>query len=587
MTPSTHASSPGFDSLARPAPARWRPSSRVIDVALVALVIACRLPSYLDHAAHWGADFDEFLHLFISGIHPFTRILNEVMTDAHPPLHYLLTRPFVGLGDSLLWPRLTSVIPAVVTITLFYACVRSLGLHQSLCFATTLLLAASDSFGNIAVVIRSYSLATMFLMATLLLYVQLLVEPRSWTRGRTRWILAMPLLAAWSLYASAFVVFCLGLTLLAYLLVNREYRRRFDGMRGAFFTVPEWAAVVAGTLALGWVFHSIRGNTTGHVAGHYRHAGESLFAFARRGLASDASYFTPFSFAPDVWLVLSFTAFVAASALLVVRYLRSRSPLLQARALIVLVGGELLALLFLLGAFSVYPFGGEMRHQFVFYPFFLLTIAFLLDAISRVLPGRLPRAVLFALVVAGTLTTTRGGIRSRFGPLERKAIWSVEFHELQSGSLEPLYLSQFHFICLCACAWNARWEHVRTVTDGCDLYRVEGNRFTRSVYRGSRMIETFGPPLDKIFFTRLGKVLQRTQIPFVWVIWSRFEEFGPYPDRANFVSPINNQFLRGIGLTVDQSVDLGESTLLRVRRSAESRAGETGMEDTSPPSGNK
>ncbi len=94
-------------------------------------------------AVVWPTGYDEMWHVFEASEAPFARFARELSRDPHPPLHVILLVPLVRLGDSILWPRLLSIVAAVAHIPLMFLLARRLGVARPVAWLCALLVCLS------------------------------------------------------------------------------------------------------------------------------------------------------------------------------------------------------------------------------------------------------------------------------------------------------------------------------------------------------------------------------------------------------------------------------------------------------------
>ncbi len=270
-------------------------------IAILLLAFALRM-ARVGELRMWG---DEAYSVF-SAQRSFAAItLEGVENDPHPPLYYYLLHLYMPLaGTSELALRFFSVFPGVATIALVYVTGRRLfgarvGLSASF-FAT---LAPFHIYYSQE--IRMYALAILLTALALYLFVRLFSEDRGPLRetsdGRL-WLgyALTTLLALYSLYHTAFVLFAEGLYLLPFLKTRRAF-------------VLKWFAVAGGTVVLFLPWLAFRfSSTLGHLEDRAGRNIMGLPMFIWRGFA-DLTVGTTLPLTTTLVLAFVFLALVLAA----------------------------------------------------------------------------------------------------------------------------------------------------------------------------------------------------------------------------------------------------------------------------------
>jgi 4-amino-4-deoxy-L-arabinose transferase-like glycosyltransferase len=180
-------------------------STPLLVAAVSLLGFALRLVR-LDFQPLW---WDEGWSLFFA-TRDFGTMLERTAVDIHPPLYYaLLTMwmQFAGKGQVAL--RLLSVVVGVATIPLLYALGRRL-FGSRVALVSALLIAVAPLHIYYSQEVRMYGLVTLFGLASVYLFVELLWQPpsRSTSSQLPLWLLYVVITAAalYTQYYAAFVV---------------------------------------------------------------------------------------------------------------------------------------------------------------------------------------------------------------------------------------------------------------------------------------------------------------------------------------------------------------------------------------------
>ncbi len=222
---------------------------------IVALAAALRLPAL---TGSWWFD-EAFTYNLINT--PTNSFWPAIMADVHPPLYYLLMRPFAALLDYPALMRLTSLIVGLWGIVLIWRLVKVLGLGDQVAAVAALLWAVMPAHIYYSTELRSYVLMTNLVIAMLLAILQ--NRPKRFAV----WLAAL----VWVHNAGVFYGAAFGLTALLYHRDKRWFKALVGGGLVASVWLPFMLAQAQNVAAdhwayinLGMVFYPLTMMTTGH-----------------------------------------------------------------------------------------------------------------------------------------------------------------------------------------------------------------------------------------------------------------------------------------------------------------------------------
>ncbi len=519
----------------------------------------CLLAFYLrvHFALIWNLGYDETWHIFKAGVEPFSFVLVELRSEAHPPLSHFLLRWLTPLDGLPLWPRMVSIVPSLATMLLVFFCALEFGIARPIAYLAVLMLAVSTVDINIAACVRSYSLSTMLTLTAYFCLLRILRDPVQRNGHAVGGFLGAALLAMWTTYCAAFVVGAALVVLALEGLRDPAFLPALWRGRGTHRRWPELLILAVGAAAATVYVRSTHGRwTVGHVSDLFPLPGESTARFAWRGLVGTLDLFSPLPMAGQVWSVLVVGAYLASLAWLVARYLAPASPHRDPqRGSALLIQLLLWVIILALATHRLYPLGGRMRHQFVFFPFLLFLVLFLLDEVYRRLRNQLARNLL-CLSVGGTAVAV--AVAALGGPpieeFSNPPLWQIEVaavrHAMREG--DALYLGQYNAIGVFGNMRDWRWRHRRRSEDGVDLFTVQKGAARLDVLRDTQVWTVASPP-DPPFLARLADLMRRYQLAAVWVFAlpqpPYVERTGDQPDETT-----RRSRFREHGLTLEQRI---------------------------------
>ncbi len=472
-------------------PGTRAPILRVLVLAALTVVTTVRLVSL---ARIYPLTYDEGWHVFVAQQPSWGNFWLELLATPHPPLFFLFLKGAIATaGPSIMAYRAVSLI-SIVAATLL--CVRILGqLGASFWWsvAGAAAFGLSMSSGQVGIEVRSYPLATAFLVASFSLYLDWLTATQPALRPHKQWLYAGLMTAAiFAHYSSLIILAAMIILPIVMPLWSSSQRRRLSaqwrhGVRGValMFGIP----LVAGNcLAIAQVWESPV-PSYGHVSAFlYDSAAETMPSFLGRTLGELAVHLTPFVYqaGPMAAAAGGFLALLATG--LAFRAGRDSHKLIVLSFLtIAIVFNAVLALV------GIYPFGGLLRHEFFLFPFAVICF---FAALTGAGTSRLPRALgvgLSALVVGGGILVS--------SVTAHRLLTSVQVAATENSLVRALpsplpnatgYADRFHFLAIFGDLHDREWALAHQ-SPGLQVWRVNG-REPLSVCRGSEFFQELQQP---------------------------------------------------------------------------------------------
>jgi hypothetical protein len=348
-------------------------------------------------------DSDEWQHLFIASSPRWADLSYELRTNAHPPLFFLLLKPFVRSGNALLYRfiSIASGVGSIIVVGLIARRVIKSPVLQLLCAAAFAL--STDAIA-ISVEVRSYQLMIFFV-----------------------------LVAFWALLNEAPAVLCVFATL----AVLTHYSAVFF-LGAAVVTMLRRKTLVAlgipvAVFAVEYFIHADKQSIQGYLYSFYPYGNpaEPHLAFLARNAHNFLNLFSPFELRNEAIALTVISLLVIAA----IWSLWKRPN----RAIVVAI--VMVAELMLAGVANKYPFGGLLRHQYIAGPFLLIAAFAVVDTLF---PWRNAIAAVLLLVsVAGLVVN---GPKLILYPGLR--LWKDEFNAWHSAfpNAKAVYLDHWAVI---------------------------------------------------------------------------------------------------------------------------------------------
>ena len=347
--------------------------------------------------------YDEAWHLYLGKIGPVWKTMLSISGDTHPPMYYLLLRPFFHIGRDPVYARALTMGLTVLTVPLVYALLRRLRIAVPIALVTVIVLASSVSFLHLGVTIRQYSVAVFFLLAALWFWSSML--PINSSQPRRRFAVASLFLfslAFANLYAVILATAALFGSMLIVMLLNRDARKVLSSNWRQHSGWPEWtlfALAHVGVLLwfyVGWASH-VSTDSPNYLSQFNPADGQSVLSFLITGLQREVSLFTPLYKLPPLYINIGLLGILAVVLWLLVHNLRRGNYL---HATLALTPLALTAILAAGGISRHYPFGGEFRHQYVLFPFLLLLLPLALQSVWQHFPNAAIKTMVLTVVLA-------------------------------------------------------------------------------------------------------------------------------------------------------------------------------------------
>jgi hypothetical protein len=351
-------------------------------------------------AATLHAGFDEQWHVFFAEVEPLRHSLLEILHDTHPPLAYLLLRPLTTPGDPVVWARLGSILPSLLSLPLVFAIWRRCAPRPAdeaarpaapwLAGAGVLALAVGHVFVSLGVCIRSYAMSTCFLLIALHGAIALLQDPERHRRRHLAGVALGTIGGTWTLYTTAFPLLGMFAVLGLRLLRDPDWRRAVLRVDAA---VALAAVALATAALLYWHHHSNHSRVDGYLNVFVRQRNESWSEFFWRGLDRNLGLLAGL---PGGWPMRTLVLVIVAA----VCWQARRASAAGTRILVAAFAATV-ACIVGLGLVGQHPWGGHTRHQYLLYPLGLLVGVAGLQHLLRDARRAAPAAAAALLVVAG------------------------------------------------------------------------------------------------------------------------------------------------------------------------------------------
>lgn len=417
--------------------------------------------------------YDGYWHIFIAHHDRWSNFWYDVRVNAHPPVFYAALGQVLALGKTPLVYRSINILAAMLSAYLVARIVRRCGAPQIVASAAAVAFGASLSTIHVALEVRSYMLAALFGLIALRGFIELLDTDFAERTIQARLAFAFGMsMALLSHYSAAFLLAgCLAAPLFLAAVTPGYAVRLLRGLRtrraanAATFGLP--AAGVAFAAA-----HTLIFGLLNHVPAFLHDpARESAWAFVTKQVGNLVALFAPFAAEQPAQGIVAILLLVLILAATVLAARGRQRPIAMVPALVTLVVALLLALAGILGR---YPFGGELRHQYVLFPLLVVAMCLAVGVLANALPDPRARSIVGAMFVVAVAANAARAIDTF--PRYSGRLLQVEMDRFRSTFPSPgvVFMDQFNLIAFFMHYDDWDWKFVARAYahSPVDVYRV-------------------------------------------------------------------------------------------------------------------
>lgn len=501
------------------------------------IALLCGIP-YIILGRSEYAGWDGYLHIFIAQQSEWSKFWQDVYANAHPPLFFLLLRGALHFGRSLLIYRSVSIVCAILSVYLAGRIARKITGSDIRGYQTALAFGLALPSILIACEVRQYALNTLFILWSFYYFLDV-VRPREQTghTPKARFFFTIFAILACLSHYSAF--FYCGATLAA--LAGRYFFRVFKNgtagwLRGMLAELATALPITAVILTLYALHANILARIQGHLLPYYLDpAGpESLPVFLFRNWRSFVNLFSPIAVSGSLAVALLIAVLAIGAVVAKSKFENDPSTGASTRWTL-LVTMLIIVQLAAFGVAGKYPFGGDLRQQYVAFPFLVLTGAIFLEVAAKRIGGvtrlpispRLANAAIVVAVVAISLVSFQRH------PRFTGANWIEAFQKFAPES-QAVYLDQVSLITFFISYDDWDWSYAAAnVAPGIDLYNLERDGQKMIVFRDTMewVVDVDQPGV----YEKLAACLRTTGVNEVAVFASHHSESKPASEAAQSI----------------------------------------------------
>jgi hypothetical protein len=503
-------------------------------LVLIFIALAAAVPRLLLGASQF-IEYDGYWHVFIAQQDNWSRFWEDIKTNAHPPLFFLLLKLALHAGHTLLVYRSISLATGIISVFLVGWTARKVTGSNILAYQTALAYGLALPGIIISCEVRSYMLSAFFVLLSFQCLLEIPVRENAPGEGRARAGFALGAILACLSHYYAFFYSGAAMALLLGRYVLRRHRGEIANWRSEAATILPVAAAIY-TLYRVHVRHWA--GIQGHLLPYYfdKHGQETAGAFLLRNWKNFVNLFSPWQISGDA-AAFGVLAFSLVGALLSAALLRRAN--LESSAAVrafwtILITVTMLVEIVLAALAGKYPFGGDLRQQYLLFPFLVLSIAIFVGLIAGKLEGLVPlygrwllNGVLIAAIAwVSVLRFEQYPKVTRDVAADRIAVFD---------RLEPrpaaVYVDQYNLITFFIYHHTWNWSSARLPRPipGIDAYQLRRGPERMLVFRDKTQWNF--EPDDSAVYGKLAECLRAEKIPDVSIFSARqTPPKPPFPD---------------------------------------------------------
>lgn len=470
-------------------------------LAVVAVVAVALIRVGLDQFI----DYDGWIHIFISRSESVRDFYIDWLKTTQPPLFFLLLKVLSFLGTSRIAYRLVPIIAGLVAVFMVGKIAERITSSriQGVLAAAGYGLTATNVIMSCEV--RSYTLAIAFVLIAFHYYLKILSLEGAPRDGLL--FSASVIVGIVSLYGTALFYVAAALSPLVIALFRPHYRRELISyIRARKWIVPATFAAPAMVLAIAYRYHMWRSmHPLNYMPQFYFDPARGTLAdFILNGIRQEANLFSPFEITSERMALPLLVALLAAAVVALVVTLRDQA-VATAAPVVVLVA--LVAQIIAASALGKYPLGGQLRHQFLIFPFIVLSCFSIAGvAIRNVERTAMRHAIIAVLTLVVGANAIAGYLRF---PISRQALFLSELQTFRSVMPTSMLLFLDEYSTVAFFSHHHAWNWHLAGSDGTRMLYYEVTKGARSMQIVRSRYQWNLQPFDRKLYGDLKRAMER------------------------------------------------------------------------------
>ena len=494
-----------------------------LDALLVCIALVAAVPRLILGATQY-IEYDGYWHIFVAIQDNWQQFLREYQSNFHPPLFYLLLKAAIWFGNTHLIYRAVSIVTGVAAVYVVGKIAQKVSLGPYIPAAAALVYGLALPGIIVSCEVRSYMLSEFFVLLSLYYFLDVL-SPEATIKSRVLFALSAVVAGYSHYYAFFYVLACMAVAALFDVFTMKRRILRRLALDAAMFAAAGCA------LAYIYLRHGRQhAGIANHLRTFYFQPGgeESVTHFLLRNLRHLFGLFSPF----PVDSTPLFFAVVAVSVLgtgWLVYVIRQQGLPENAGAGAVLLTTVLIFAGIMAGGLAgVYPFGGDLRQQFILFPMAVLCGCILLDRVSSGIHNRRTALAVIAVIVA---LAVGGWVRAFWlFPRNRTELATSAMRRFHKNFPAPqaVFVDQFNLINFFIHHHDWKWRLVKHDLAGTpvDVYKVSRGRDSLLLLRNPHLWNLNFE--DPALYRELDKCMRAQFLPSLTIFYTPQVAAGPF-----------------------------------------------------------
>lgn len=475
---------------------------------LILITLAAAIPRLLLGSSQF-IEYDGYWHVFIAQQDNWTNFWSDIYANAHPPLFFLLLKIALRLGHSLLIYRSISILTGVASVFLVGRIARKITASNILGYESALAYGLALPGIIVSCEVRSYMLSVFFVLLSFSCLLDLAAgSGKNEAKARAGFALCA-ILACLSHYYAFYYAGAAIVLLLWRFAAHKGPGRRTNWKAEAATILP-----VAGVILTLYFVHAGRlAQIQPHLLPYYYDpkAHETVTAFLLRNWKNFLNLFSPFA--------ISSSAFAIGVLILAVGGALWQRGSWTLRITVLMLAGFVFSALA-----GKYPFGGDLRQQYLLFPFLILSMAILADRIAGNLSRYVPaygRRALNAVLIVAILAISAVRFEQYPKITENVAADRMALFDSVEPMPAAVYLDQFNLITFFIYhhTWDWSFLKLQQPIPGIDVYRLRRGRDQMLVFRDKTNWNI--DPDDSAVYSKLAECLRTEKLQELSVFSAR------------------------------------------------------------------
>ncbi|HEY3824762.1 MAG TPA: hypothetical protein VGL82_09395 [Bryobacteraceae bacterium] len=451
------------------------------------IALAAAIPRLLLGVSQ-SIEYDGYWDIFIALQDKWPTFWDDIFSQAHPPLYFLLLKATLRFGHSLLIYRSVSLLAGIASVVQVGWIARKVTGSNVRAYQSALVFGLAMPGIIVSDEVRTYTLSVFFVLLSFSCLLGIPGSANSREEGRRRVGFASGAILAFLTHYFAFFYAGAAMAILLGQFAARTYK-------GA---VSSWKAEAATSLPVVAAMYTLYREHASRVAlaqqdhlmsFYYDPNGnETVAAFLLRNWKNFVNLFSPHQISADAMAFVVLMLALAGGLFSAAALLRRTQDVSAVRALwTILITAMMLGEFALAALAGKYPFGGDLRQQYLLFPFLTVSGAIVFEQTAGKLSGFVPaygRMLLNGLAIVAIVWVSVFQFEQYPKTLAKVMADDMKAFDRMEPMPEAVYLDQFNLITFFTFHDDWEWSSLsRQPIPGIHIYRIRRGPEQMLVFR--------------------------------------------------------------------------------------------------------